>query len=312
MDNSKVNRFSDLIDEEDDNEAKNSKLHKKVEATQGSSGQDKNKKNVETKSKESGSSEEQGKQRKGKKFDNTQSKNIKFEDVHQKITNIPQQRRFTGNNNPVHPYDRKSGTGRGKEDPKGGYHGWGNMKDDLRTMGKIEENEEDKKEGKKEEVKNEDKVKEETIKEEEKEKEPEIIPISYSEYLKQKEEKRKNLPVHKAIPKKEMNLEGLMESKKEAVPEKNIAFKSYKPPEEFYANSITSNEVVLGTYVESDKKSKKGRKDYPKKPFKGSQKEGSSQNSKPEKKEEKESKEVKVNQQTEKKFVVKDEDFPSL
>jgi len=43
--------------------------------------------------------------------------------------------RFMGNPRQTHPFDRKSGTGKGKEAPKGG-HGkgnWGDLKDEIES-----------------------------------------------------------------------------------------------------------------------------------------------------------------------------------
>lgn len=46
---------------------------------------------------------------------------------------------FTGSNDPVHPFDRKSGTGRGTEIPKGGAGkgNWGNPEDDIKNVEKL-------------------------------------------------------------------------------------------------------------------------------------------------------------------------------
>jgi len=55
----------------------------------------------------------------------------------------PKEHHYTGSNNPAHPFDRKSGTGRGKEVPKqgGGKGNWGKPEDDLKYQNTPEEEE---------------------------------------------------------------------------------------------------------------------------------------------------------------------------
>ncbi len=113
----------------------------------------------------------------------------------------PREFKFTGNEGAAHPFDRKSGTGRGTEVPKrgGGRRNWGNPADDWKNAQKGHDAEE--KETPAEQPK-EGEVKKDDVKEGEKKPEapkvPEVPTYTYSEYQAMLAEKQKGLPVKKA------------------------------------------------------------------------------------------------------------------
>ena len=324
MEKAKANRFSGLFDEGEDKSSKVTKTN--IQEAKTTSTNKKDKDEEKEYSKQSSNKEKEGfinlgKQEGYKKKDNYSKGRIEY--VPKEGSGKRQHYKFPGSNDPIHPYDRKSGTGRGKEDPKEGYKGWGRAQDDIKefekgqsvTEKKEENLEEKKEEGKQNEnssqnenSKNESKeVEEKKEEKKEEEKEPEIPPITYAEYLKQKEEKRKNLPQHKVKPKNEQKLEGLLESKQEELEDKK-AIKNYKPPEEFFVQKVVGD-IELGTYIEADKP----YSGNPNRPYKGGYK-GKRDNPKGSKFEKKheESKTITHDPSKEKKFVLNEDDFPPL
>lgn len=109
----------------------------------------------------------------------------------------PKEHHFTGSADPVHPFDRKSGTGRGKEVPKqgGGKANWGKPEDDIKypleeeeekeTESPVAEKEPEKGKGKKE------KKGKKTVEKKEEELDPNGNALTYGEYKEIQAEKQK-------------------------------------------------------------------------------------------------------------------------
>jgi len=139
---------------------------------------------------------------------------------------VPGDYHFAGSSDPIHPFDRKSGTGRGTEIPKrgGGNRNWGRPEDDIKYQEKPAEEEENvgteekvlkegetaqvKQEGKKEEETGQPKYKNKKDKkkgkknyEMEEKKEESMDPtgtaLTFQEYQAKLAEKQKDLPTKK-------------------------------------------------------------------------------------------------------------------
>jgi plasminogen activator inhibitor 1 RNA-binding protein len=183
---------------------------------------------------------------------------------------------YQGNNDPAHPFDRKSGTGRGTEISKrgGGARNWGRPEDDIKNLDKVEGQEltEEKvvKEGETE-VKPAETKEEETgqpkyrskrdkkkgkkdEKEEQKEEsmDPTGTALTFAEYQAKLAEKQKDLPTKKApeahIVKDPKTIAGLVAYEKP---------KEMKPTETKTSKKKTVNEesekekIVLGAFIDA-------------------------------------------------------------
>lgn len=191
---------------------------------------------------------------------------------------------FTGSNDPIHPFDKKSGTGRGKEVPKqgGGKGNWGTVEDDLKYQNREEEEkqgveaeaevvpkEEEKKEGEAEKgqhlsKKEKKKRKKQKIPEEKKQEnlDADGTAMTYKEYLASIADKQKNVPSKKAeeqMPKIDpKKAEGLVAYEKPQYKQTSeTEQKSDKKKEE--TNAEEPQKDILGTFIGEEKRGKRGR-----------------------------------------------------
>jgi plasminogen activator inhibitor 1 RNA-binding protein len=236
---------------------------------------------------------------------------------------------YPGSNDPVHPYDRHSGSGRGTEISKRGRgrRNWGTPEEDIKNQEQfVEEHEEERKileapieeaknleekkvEEKKEEAakpisKREKKLRKKGMKKEEKKEEnldEDGTALTYKEYQAKMAEKQ--TPIAK-LPEPKLDVDtkktaGLVSYEKKyytAAEEKQMAEKKKKEIEE--AEETEAKPEVLGTFIGQEKRERKGRK-YEDAYSKNIEKEGQGIK----KKEDLPQKEA---------FVLKDEDFPTF
>eukprot|EP01022_Parablepharisma_sp_SALTPOND_P033042 TRINITY_DN88085_c0_g1_i1.p1 TRINITY_DN88085_c0_g1~~TRINITY_DN88085_c0_g1_i1.p1 ORF type:complete len:434 (+),score=50.83 TRINITY_DN88085_c0_g1_i1:1927-3228(+) len=160
--------------------------------------------------------------------------------------------KFTGSNDPIHPFDRKSGTGRGTEIPKrgGGRRNWGNPADDWKNAQKMpeEQPEVEEKQVPAEEPKAEVN---EAEKKPEAPKEPEVPVLTYSEYQAMIAEKQKGLPIKKAevqVARDPKAVAGLVAYEKPQYSAKSqVANKKKEETKESPAEAEKT--LVLGTFI---------------------------------------------------------------
>lgn len=190
---------------------------------------------------------------------------------------------FSGSSDPVHPFDRKSGTGRGKEIPKegGGKANWGKPEDDLKYENQFaeekevvgeapreeEKKEDEKKEG--EEEKNLSKKEKKNRKKERKteEKKEEVLDadgsaMTYSEYKAKMAEQQKIIPTKKAEDKSVPDLKkvaGLVAYEKPKFnPTLETAPKAPKKKEE-EDDEVEPKKEVLGTFIGEERRGGRSR-----------------------------------------------------
>lgn len=183
---------------------------------------------------------------------------------------------FTGSNDPVHPFDRKSGTGRGTEVSKAGAGkgGWGNPVDDLKNMEKfpaeethaevhegehVEEHKEvaeEKPEDAKRRAKKEKKMKKKFGKKDEEEVTHETYDpnaMTLSEYQAKLAEKQVGLPTKKAevqIARNPKTAAGLVAyEKKQHSNVSEVASKKKETKEKTETEAAEAKPNVLGTFI---------------------------------------------------------------
>ena len=196
--------------------------------------------------------------------------------------------RYEGNNNPDHPFDRKSGTGRGTEVSKGGHgaRNWGDYKDDLRGEVIEDENKKKKKPEKKEGDDDKKEVKEE----------PPVY--SYDEYKAMQAEKSQGLAVKAPELKVENALKVSSDVKIHEKEKFNTNSELISKKKKEKKTTEESKTVNLGGYIERPIRRPEGEMRTKERKGKGK---GGRKFNEPEKKEPERTP-----------FVMKEEDFPSL
>jgi plasminogen activator inhibitor 1 RNA-binding protein len=239
---------------------------------------------------------------------------------------------FTGSNDPVHPFDRKSGTGRGTEVAKAGAGkgGWGNPADDLKNIEKYPAEEEthaeahegehveEHKEGaeqKPEDAKRQAKREKKMRKKFGKKEEEEVVEETYdpnamtlAEYQAKLAEKQTGLPTKKAevpIARNPKTAAGLVAyEKKQLSNESAVAAKKKETKEKTEAEAAEAKPSVLGTFIGEEARgfrgARRGDGDHHRGRGRGYGRGAVEEHPKEEKKPERSA------------FVMKDEEFPSL
>ena len=174
--------------------------------------------------------------------------------------------KFSGNPNSVHPFDRRSGTGRGTEIPKrgGGRRNWGNPADDWKNSQRAQEEKPETSEKTPLEQPKEGEPKKDEVKEGEKKPEvpkvPEAPTYTYSEYQALLAEKQKGLePVKKAevqVTRDPKNAAGLIAYDKQKYSGlSEVAEKKKEPVKKVKEVSAEENKAnVLGTLIDKEEK----------------------------------------------------------